>query len=60
MDYSIFKNKDLDRTKCPDNISLEILQKEMGKESQFYPKDLLWQIICNIMMDKDENGFYKE
>jgi len=60
MDYGIFKKKDLDRTKCPDNITIEVLHNELGREARFHEdKDLLWQMICHIMMD-NEHGFYKE
>lgn len=61
MDYTIFTDRTIDRTKCPDHITLEMLHKELGRESRFYEdKDMLWQMICHLMMDKDEHGVYKE
>ena len=45
LDYTIFKNNEFDRKKCPDNISLETLEFEIGLESTFY-----------TIYSKDDNG----
>lgn len=60
----IFKDNNLDRNKCPETITLEMLEYELGIESTFYnkedanAKDLLWGQLYHLMKDLDKYGFY--